>query len=162
MTAFHYEILSVACPYHCVLRCGVLRRTATAKHSASRRTVSANRARGISSAATAIQSQRPRPAATARRSHSIASTHGCADEGCKGRLSLWNSSSWQTALGGKPLFARQVRRCGRISSGNGSERSLYRQNLSGTVNNLPLRWESAATAGFRLRFSPSLAAPDVR
>jgi hypothetical protein len=104
---------------------------------------------GIPAAAATIQPQRARPAGCSAPAASAGfnSATGCASyKGGKGRLSVWNPCSRQTASGREPLFAWQIYRCGRIPSRDGSEGSLYRQDFPGAVRRA--RYRNFADAGY--------------
>ena len=133
---YTYEIFIVACA-GCGLcpRLLLRRAAAAAKHPPQTREVSRPN-RGISAAATALQSERASSAhesAASRTAGDHASPDSRADKSREGRLSVWSSGPWQTAPGGESLFPWKIYRCRRISSGNRGEGSLHRQDLSRAV-----------------------------
>ena len=123
-----YEILIVACSVHGLPRRLMQRRAAAAALSTSGRKLSTHSARTVPATATTIQSERPcsayRDTARGDRTSST-STGSRTDEGCKRRLSLWNSCSWQASPCGESLLTWQVYRCRRIPSGNRSKGSVH-------------------------------------
>src|SRR5215471_8960265 len=85
----------------------------------------------IPSAAATIQPERAgptnryAPAAAAGSKLTSACSCAAADKSRKGRLSVRNPCSRQTAPGGKPVFAWQVYRCGGIPPWNRGQGSLH-------------------------------------
>jgi len=122
-----YEILTLACPARRFFCC-IMRGRAAATLFSARRDLLSTPNPAIPTATTAVQSKRPCSAVrrAAGGDCAFTSSNGCPDESCKGRLSVRHSRTWQTSFGGKPLFTWQVRRCRRIPSRNGSERSVHR------------------------------------